>query len=206
MKRLAYSLVLLVVLAAGLSLPLEAQFPRPPATPRTVQKLNDGTSGAPILAFASEPTLGFWRSGAGVVTLQGALTTTGNILLPAAGTLTATGRSSFSSSADSLAQVKNNGGTTGMELNTGTPSLGTCTGGSLTSGSRNFAGEVTGTTGGSCVINFGTPNFTNAPFCTLSDESGTPAVMQLSARSASSITIAGITSGHNVIFICFGRI
>lgn len=45
---------------------------------------SDGTSGAPSYSFSTEPTLGFWRSAAGVVTLQGALTTTGKISVPSA--------------------------------------------------------------------------------------------------------------------------
>jgi hypothetical protein len=76
-------------------------------------------------------------------------------------------RSSVGATADKLLQVVDNTQATGTEINNGTPTLGTCTGGTLTSGSHNIAGEVTGNTSGSCVLNFGTPNFTNTPvlFC-----------------------------------------
>lgn len=104
-----------------------------------------------------------------------------------------------------LVQVLDVTSTTGMEFNNGTPTLGTCTGGSLTSGSHNFGGEVTGNTSGSCVLNFGTPNFTNTPFCMLNDESSLTAV-RISARSASSITITGVPSGEAVQYFCIGRI
>lgn len=97
-------------------------------------------------------------------------------------------------------------GATGQEFNVnGGPTLGTCTGGTITSGSHAQGGEVTGTTGGSCVINFNT-SWTNAPFCTATDESATPTALQLSARSVSSITVANITSGHSFNYICVGRI
>lgn len=39
----------------------------------------DGTAGAPSMAFQSEPTLGFRRSSAAVITLQGTLTATANL-------------------------------------------------------------------------------------------------------------------------------
>ncbi len=104
-----------------------------------------------------------------------------------------------------LTQVLDGAAATGLELNTGTPALGTCTGGTLVSGSHNFGGEITGNTSGSCVLNFGTPNFTNTPFCTLNDETNLVAA-RVSARSNASITITGLTSGDAVQYLCFGRI
>lgn len=98
-----------------------------------------------------------------------------------------------------------NGTTTGMELNLGVPTLGTCTGGSLTSGSHNFGGEVTGNTSGSCVVNFGTPNWQNAPFCQAESESSLTHP-RISARSTSSITITGTVSGESVVWHCDGRV
>lgn len=121
------------------------------------------------------------------------------------GAFTVTGRSAFLSTADKLVQLENNANTTGVEFNVGTPTLGTCVGGSVTSGSHNTMGEVTGNTSGSCIINFGIPNFTNTPFCTINDESALIAV-QISARSASSMTVTGAASGNNFQWICLGRI
>lgn len=51
---------------------------------------SDGSAGSPAYSFSNEITLGFWRSGAGAITLQGALTTTGRAVLPTV-TATATG-------------------------------------------------------------------------------------------------------------------
>lgn len=113
-------------------------------------------------------------------------------------------RSGVLAPTDGLVQLVANAGG-GVEVNAGVPTLGTCTGGTMTSGSHNAAGEVTGNTSGSCVINFGTPNFTNAPFCTVNDETSLTAA-SVSARSASSITITGQLSGNAIMWICLGRI
>ncbi len=153
----------------------------------------------------------------GAVTIVGPLTITGNTVSTGSFTTTNSlqvgaamflgffGRAQLQSSADKLMVIEDNAGATGMELNVGTPALGTCTGGSLVSGSHNFGGEITGNTSGSCVLNFGTPNFTNTPFCTLNDETSLVAA-RVSSRSASSITITGLTSGDAVQYICVGRI
>ncbi len=111
----------------------------------------------------------------------------------------------LSASANKLFQINDTGNTTGLELNGGTPTLGTCTGGTMVSGAHNSTGEVTGNTSGSCVINFGTPNFTNTPFCFLNDETTLTAI-RISARSGSSITVTGAVSGDAFQFFCIGRI
>ena len=111
----------------------------------------------------------------------------------------------YKATADKLTQIVDSGNVTGLELNIGTPTLGTCTGGSLTSGSHNFGGEVTGNTSGSCIITFGTPAFTNAPFCFINDESSLTAV-RVSTRSVGSITVTGTPSGEDFQFFCVGRI
>ncbi len=116
------------------------------------------------------------------------------------------GRASLGSSADKLLQINDFAFVTGLELNVGVPTLGTCTTGALTAGSHNFAGEVTGNTTGSCQINFGTPNFTNTPFCFTNDESSSIIAPNVSARSASSITISGQASGNAIQYFCIGRI
>jgi len=115
------------------------------------------------------------------------------------------GRTSMNSTADSLMNVTNNAGSSGMELNVGVPTLGTCTAGSLTSGSHNFAGEITGNTSGSCILNFGTPNFTNTPICFAMSRTSTTHP-RISAASASSITITGGVSGEAIGYHCDGRI
>lgn len=116
-----------------------------------------------------------------------------------------TGRALLASSADKIIQLEDNGATTGMEFSYGTPTLGTCTAGALVSGSHNMAGQYTSNTSGSCVINFGTPNFTNAPFCVAMSTASTTHP-RISASAASSITVTGGVSGETITYYCIGRI
>ncbi len=132
------------------------------------------------------------------------ITATGNVIGTTGVYAGGSAKGGFLSPTDGLEQLVSNAGG-GLEFNSGVPTLGTCTGGSMTSGSHNGAGEVTGNTSGSCIINFGAPNFTNAPFCALNDESALIAV-QISARSNASITVTGAASGNNFQWICIGRI
>ena len=118
-----------------------------------------------------------------------------------------TARSTMGATGDGLLQIENSAGTFGIEVNTGTaaPTITTCGTGTVTTGSRNSAGEVTATGATACTVNFGAPNFTNTPFCIIEDE--TSAVAQrISAISASSFTVTGLTSGDKFMWICFGRI
>lgn len=128
-----------------------------------------------------------------------------SITAAASGFFQVSSRSTMLSSADKLAQLEDNARATGTEINNGTPTLGTCTGGSLTSGSHNIAGQYTGNTSSSCVINFGTPNFTNTPFCFAMSTASTTHP-RISAASASSITVTGGISGETIQYFCIGRI
>lgn len=118
-----------------------------------------------------------------------------------------TTRTALGSTADGNFQIDNLAQTLGIEDSAGTaaPTLGTCTGGSLTSGSRNGVGEVTGTTGGSCIVQFATTNWTNTPFCIAEDETAA-GIVNVTARSTAQMTISNITSGHAFQWICRGRI
>lgn len=144
----------------------------------------------------------------GVMTLAGAFSQTGSgqiITVAADGGFGHNGRARTASTADKLLQINDSANSTGMELNVGTPTLGTCTGGSLTSGSHNFAGQYTGNTSGSCAINFGTPNFTQTPFCFAMSTASTTHP-RISASSTSSITVTGGVSGETIQYFCIGRI
>ncbi len=141
----------------------------------------------------------------GTFNILGQLISQSSLSAAAGGFVSFTGRMTTHSTADKLYSLLDSGVATGMEFNVGTPTLGTCTGGTLVSGSHNFGGEVTGNTSGSCVINFGAPNFTNTPFCFINDETALIAV-RVSARSASSITVTGAGSGDAFQFLCVGRI
>lgn len=175
----------------------------------------DGTSSVPSISFVSTPSIGFYRNSASSVGLTGNLTTSSSInaasdiqgrdlIAGAARNIYFSTRSLLTSTTDKLLQTLDNGGATGLENSNGTPTLGACVGGSLTSGSHNFGGEVTGVTGGTCVINFGAPNFTNAPFCTASAEAGV-IVATVTAHSSSSITVT-IPATNGFMWHCAGRI
>lgn len=114
-------------------------------------------------------------------------------------------RTRLLASADKLLTVTDSTQTTGLEVNNGSATLGTCTGGTITTGSHNFGGGYTGNTSGSCVVNFGTPAFTNAPFCIAMSIASTTHP-RVSAVSVSSMTITGGVSGEAITYHCFGRI
>lgn len=173
-------------------------------------------------ATAATPTgtlkIGYSLNGAAVsypltVTSAGVLTTTSSIISSASVQLGAGNSVRFGggatgrhlSTADKLHQFDDQAEVTGLELNGGTPTLGTCTGGSMTSGSHNTAGNYTGNTSGSCVINFGTPNFTNTPFCFAMSTASTTHP-RISASANNSITVTGGVSGEAIQFFCIGRI
>jgi hypothetical protein len=73
-------------------------------------KFADGTSGAPSIAFASEPTTGFYRSGANTISTASSLTV-GNVQVADAGALFWATRAFVTSPADGLLRVANNGST-----------------------------------------------------------------------------------------------
>lgn len=151
-------------------------------------------------------TYPFSMTSAGAVTFLGSITSTGSGLGVANGaSISFSGASRFLSATDKLMLLRDSGSTTGMEFNGGTPTLGTCTGGTLVSGSHNGMGRITGTTGGTCAVNFGTPNYTNAPYCFAIDETA-GGIVNTSGESTSTFTISNITSGHAVKFHCDGRI
>lgn len=87
----------------------------------------DGTSGAPSIAFASEPTLGFYRSSAGNIVATGTLSATASI--GAGGNVSAGSNGAFSwagvtksgirSSADGVIELQNVAGTDFTRLNFG---------------------------------------------------------------------------------------
>lgn len=116
-----------------------------------------------------------------------------------------TTRSGWLSTADKLFQIENQAANTGFEMNVGSATLGTCTGGTITTGSHNFAGGYTGNTSSSCVVNFGAPSWTNAPFCIAMSIASTTHP-RVSAVSTSSMTITGGVSGEAITYHCSGRI
>lgn len=159
-----------------------------------------GTQAFGAITATSLITTGSISTGA-----SGDLTSGHDIVVAAARFLYWTGRTLTSSTADKLLQVLSNAGTTGMEISAGTPTLGTCTAGAITSGSHNFGGEVTGNTSGTCAVLFGTPAFTNAPYCQATDGTGARALF-ITTVTAAGFTVNGLTSGDAFTFACVGRI
>lgn len=144
---------------------------------------------------------------AGTVTYPGTLTSAG------AWTATTLGANKFIGAGfrlltgfgSGLASLTDATEATGEEINLGSATLGTCTGGTITTGSHNFAGGYTGNTSSSCVVNFGTPAWTNAPFCVAMSIASTTHP-RVSAVSTSAITVTGGVSGEAITYLCSGRI
>lgn len=152
---------------------------------------------------------------AGAITYPATLTSPGTLTLGqnlVAGTIdlnvlsfNAATRSRLLTAADKLLSITDSQQATGMEINDGSATLGTCTGGTITTGSHNFGGGYTGNTSGSCVVNFGTPAWTNAPFCVAMSIASTTHP-RVSAVATTSITITGGVSGEAITYHCVGRI
>ncbi len=176
----------------------------------------DGTSGAPSMAFLSEPTLGFWRSSAGFVTLQGSLAVTATIqaaTVVQAGTffrlgvvgssvrLTAVGSGLFS--------MTDNGASVGAAIKVDalpTIASGFGAGAAVTAGSVPFAGSVAvGTTPGATgVIAFGGTAFPNTvfPIC-MNQTTGLAVKATASATQLTISTATGNFADNDVIsWIC----
>lgn len=159
------------------------QDPTVPAVMGNPALFADGTSGAPSIAFASEPTLGFYRLSAGAVKLMGTLNTSGTTNV-AELFVTTTGRigsgtlGSTAYTADGLMKIQNNAGTIGSVVKIDAlPTVGSGFGTtpSVTAGSTPFAGSVNVGTGGVAttgVITFGGTAYPSAPFCTLGESAG----------------------------------
>lgn len=131
-------------------------------------------------------------------------TTAGYIDIPAAGYFRFLNRSGVASTADKLIQNLDNAAATGVEINLSAATLGTCTGGTIVTGSHSETGGYTGNTSSACTINFST-SWTNAPFCfAMSRASATHP--HVTAVSTSAVTFTGGVSGEQIDFHCEGRI
>lgn len=110
------------------------------------------------------------------------------------------------STAEALFRVTNSANA-GVLINAGTaaPTVTSCGTGSVTSTSNNTAGEITATGATTCTVTFGAPNWTNTPFCTVTDET-TAAALRISAISATAFTVTNLTSGDKFMFHCLGGV
>lgn len=147
--------------------------------------LGDGTVTGPAIAFAADPTTGFYRSNAGTISVAGAGTagpnfTATQVNVPASGEFRSNslGTKMVFPSADGLIALQNNANTIGARIKVDAlPTIGAGfgTGPAVTTGSTAFAGSVNVGTGGTATtgsITFGGTAFPSAPFVTCMCSSG----------------------------------
>ncbi len=173
-------------------------LPATAATPTGTWKLGYSLNGAAA-------TYPLTLTSAGVMATSGNYSSGGSVQAAAASALRWSGRVQLLSGADKLLSVLDAGVATGLEVTVGSATLGTCTGGTITTGSHNFAGGYTGNTSSSCIVNFGTPAWTNAPFC-IAHSIASTTHPRISAVSTASMTVTGGVSGEAITFLCVGRI
>lgn len=175
----------------------------------------DGTSPAPSIAFASEPTLGFYRSSAALMGLSGALTTSGqissgtNVAIGATGFLRVAGRVQYQAAGDGLAVVTNSAVTIGAEFKVDalpTIASGFGTSPSITAGSTPFAGAIAVGTGGVATtgtINFNGTAFPSTPACVVSTilTNAVTRVLPSATQLVFNTTTAWV-SGDGLYYIC----
>lgn len=141
-----------------------------------------------------------------VISSTGALTTLNNIVTGGAVTLSSS-NDIVRSTANGLVNFNNNNESFGVQINNGTaaPTLTTCGTGAVTSGSRNSAGEGTATGATVCTVTFGTPAWTNTPFCTVVNGTAARALF-ITAASTTAFTVNGLTAADKFTWTCIGRI
>jgi hypothetical protein len=176
---------------------------------------NDGTALLPAYSFTSEPTLGFWRSGAGTITAQGTLvasgafSTGGNVILGGAGgalTFSAGGRITSATNGFFDLQTQNAAiGSLAKVDALPTISSGTGTGVAVIAGSTPLAGAVnvgTVSPGTIIVVNFNGTAYPSAPHCLADDENTILGVRAQASTTQLTLTSAGFTASDIVDWIC----
>lgn len=117
-----------------------------------------------------------------------------------------TGRSFMRSTANGILQIgQSSGSSPQQEINTGTavPTVASCGTGAVTTKSTNAAGEFTTTGASACTLTFGTPAFTNKPFCVVSPQT-TAEAFRISAISTTAFTVTFTTAGNTFDYVCLG--
>lgn len=173
---------------------------------------SNGTSGAPSYSFTSEPTLGFWRSAAGAVTLQGGLATTASLQLTGAttnGEVRMSGNTILQAPAGGTLALLNFSRTIGSTFKVDalpTIASGFGTSPAVTAGSTPFAGSVDVGTGGvaaSGVITFGGTAFPSAPFCVIGSSTGTYQLRSVTTTTTIQlIANVAFTASDKISWIC----
>jgi hypothetical protein len=147
-------------------------------------------------------------SSAGGLTVSAAILGGADVRGGATGDIFWSSRNLMRSAATGLWATLDNVGSFGIQINTGTaaPTVTTCGTGTITANSRNTAGGFTATGATACTVTFGAPNWTNTPFCTITLRNTPTTTPYISAKSASAITISGLTAGDVIDYHCLGPV
>lgn len=142
---------------------------------------------------------------AGVIQAQNSIKAGTDVEASAGGFLYLLNRLYLASGASGLANVLNGTAAAGVQLNVGTAEP-TFNNGTVTTGSRNVAGQVTLTGGNTAgTVTFGAPNWTNTPFVVITEGQGTNTAI-VTATSVSAFSFTGATANGIVRWVAIGRV
>lgn len=132
----------------------------------------------------------------------------GSASLSSAGYVGWNSLSLFRSLTNGLIKATNNAVTIGIELNVGTAgsTVTTCGTGTITANSRNMAGGFTATGATACTVTFGTPAWTNTPFCVVTLRNAPTTTPYISAISTTAFTVSNLTANDVINYNCIGPI
>jgi hypothetical protein len=173
----------------------------------------NGTSLLPALRFASEPTLGFRRTGAGTVELSGEFGASQTLSVGAVYSLYWPGRARIYAPVAGMISLQNAQATIGANFKVDdlpTVASGFGTSPSVTAKSTPLAGSVNVGTGGiatSGVINFNGTAFTTAPFVVCMNTT-TGAVVRATATTTQLTITAPVafTASDVIAWVCVGGV
>lgn len=176
---------------------LPATAATPTGTWRLGYSLNGGATTYPVTVTS-----------AGVLTTLSSVSAGANILAAAGSVVGHSGRNRLTSTASGLTNVVDSTSAFGAQFNSGTaaPTVTSCGTGTITAGSRNVAGRATATGATSCIVTFGSPAWTNTPFCTVTLNNAVTTVPYVSATTTTALTVAGLTAGDAFLYTCIGGI
>jgi hypothetical protein len=195
----------LILLAAG-GLWAQAGVAQTGASGGGTRRLPDGTSGAPIIAFALDTATGIYRIGSGQIGIAGSTSASGSaqIATNSGWIITSKGRIK-ADTADGNWIFTNNAQTAGAILKVDalpTVASGFGVSPAVTALSTPLAGSVNVGTGGvasSGVLNFNGTAFPQAPFVVCTDESTVLAIACASTTTQLTITAAVAFTANDVI-------
>jgi hypothetical protein len=145
---------------------------------------------------------------AGGLTVSAAILGGADVRGGATGDIFWSSRNLMRSTANGLWSTLDNVGSFGIQLNTGTaaPTVTSCGTGSVSANSRNTFGEITATGATACTVTFGSPAWTNAPFCVVTGDNALVTTPYVSARSTTAFTVSGLTAGDKFSYHCGGGV